>query len=369
MRKLLMVPLAVLCASQAPAQWADEIVLINRPQTDDVYAAGRDIEIAADVEQDVTTAGQRVSVSGRVGGDLIAAGEIVIVRGEIADDIRAAGRSVAVYGKVGDHIVAAGKTVAIERGAEVGGRASLAGETVRVDGRIGRDLKAAGRNVSLSGVVDGDADIAGRNINIEPGAVVHGDLVLRSETKPEISAEARIIGQVIQKPLPDRSAEPQGFLIGLLFALGPVIAAVLIYLLFPGACVATALTAQAAPWKSLALGFAVLVLTPLAVVLLFATVFGYLLALMLLALYLFTVALGLLAGFFLLGDLGLRLLDKRDHAFTGLRVLSIIAAVAVLAVIQFVPLLGGLIGFLVWLIGLGAVVLGTYRSRRPAPAA
>jgi cytoskeletal protein CcmA (bactofilin family) len=111
MRHVLMVLLAALCVSQVRAQWAGELVEIDEPQAEDVYAAGRDVKVVADVEQDVTSAGQRVSISGRVGGDVIAAGETVIVRGQVLDDVRAAGRRVSVYGKVVDHVVVAGQSV------------------------------------------------------------------------------------------------------------------------------------------------------------------------------------------------------------------------------------------------------------------
>jgi cytoskeletal protein CcmA (bactofilin family) len=318
--------------------------------------------IVADVEQDVTAAGRSVSISGRVGGDVIAAGETVIVNGEVADDVRAAGRIVMVSGRVGDHMVAAGQRVSVEPGAEVGGRAWLSGGTVSIEGRINRDLKAAARKVKLSGQVGGDVDILAEEIEIEAGAVVQGDLVWRGETQPEISAEAHINGQVIQKPLPEHVPEQQDFPGGVLFSLGLVVGGVATYLLLPRASVSMALAAQASPWKSLGLGLTVFLVAPMAVGLLLATVVGYLLALMLLALYLFMLALGALAGLFSLGDLGLRLLGKRDDASKGLRVLSIVTAVVMLAVMQMVPVLGGLIGFLVWLVGLGAVQLSLYRA-------
>ena len=362
MRYLLMVLLSLFYISPGQAQWADEFVRIDKPQTDDVYAAGRDLEVTADAEQDLTIAGQRVFVSGRVGGDVIAAGEVVIVRGEVADDIRAAGRIVMVTGKVGDHIVAAGQEVSIDDGAEVNGSAWLAGDTVRIDGRIGGDLKAAGRKVILAGEVAGDVEIAAQEIAIEAGAVVHGDLVWRSSTELDLSAEARITGEVIQKPVPEQIFERPDDRSGILFDFGLIIAVVATYLLFPHACVATALAAQSSPWKSLGLGLLLLVVTPIAAVLLLATVVGAFLALMLLVLYLLTLMLGFIAGLFTLGDLGLRLLGKRDDASRIIRVLAIVAAVAALAIFQMVPVLGGVMGLLVWLIGLGAVTLSLYRS-------
>ncbi|MFC6671147.1 hypothetical protein [Marinobacterium aestuariivivens] len=252
--------------------------------------------------------------------------------------------------------------MSVEREAAVGGRAWLAGETVLVAGGIGGELRAAGREVILAGEVGGDANVIGEVIRIEAGAVVHGDLVWRSEMEPEISPEAKIAGQVIQKPFPEHGFEPPESPGGVLAVLGVVVAGVVTYLLFPRAWVATASAAQASPWTSLGLGLAVLVGTPIVVGLLFATVVGYLLAFMLLALYLVTLALGALAGFFSLGDLGLRLIGKQDDASRGLRVLSIIAAIAMIAIVQIIPILGALTGFLVWLIGLGAIPLSLYRA-------
>ncbi|MFC6671146.1 hypothetical protein [Marinobacterium aestuariivivens] len=83
MRHWLMTLLAALCLSPAQAQtpWTDEFVHIEEPQAEDVYVAGRDVEVVADLGQDLVAAGQRVSVSGRVGGDLIAAAETLILRG------------------------------------------------------------------------------------------------------------------------------------------------------------------------------------------------------------------------------------------------------------------------------------------------
>ena len=63
MRYLLFILLTILCVAQAQAQWAGELVQINEPQVNDVYAAGRDVEVVADVEQDIVAAGNWVSIS------------------------------------------------------------------------------------------------------------------------------------------------------------------------------------------------------------------------------------------------------------------------------------------------------------------
>lgn len=359
MRYLLLV-VTVLFASLA--QSASEFVHINEPQAEDVYAVGRDVEVTADTAQDVTLAGQRIAINGQVGGDVIAAGEAVMIRGEVADDVRAAGRIVTVTGKVGDHLVAAGQEVSIDQGAEVIGKAWLAGDTVRVDGRVGGNLQVAGRKVILAGEIAGNVEIAAQEIAIKPRAVVLGNLVWRSSNAPDLNAEARITGEVIQKPLPKQLVERPDSRAGILFDVGLIIAVGAAYLLFPRPCLATALAAQSSPWKSLALGLMLLVVTPIVVVLLLATVVGAFLALMLLALYLFILMLGYVAGLFTLGDFGLRLIGKRDDASRTLRLLAVVAAVVALALLQMVPILGGLAGMLVWLIGLGAVVLMLCRA-------
>ena len=140
-----------------------------------------------------------------------------------------------------------------------------------------------------------------------------------------------------------------------------MVAGLVYFLVFPGFSVAAARTIGSDPWRSLALGLALLVTVPFVIILLLFTVVGHLVALVLLAAYLVFLLAGFLSGVFYVADRGLHMIGKREAISRGLRSASIIVAIIVLGILQLIPLLGGLISFLLLLFGLGALNLKSWR--------
>jgi cytoskeletal protein CcmA (bactofilin family) len=351
--------IALSAGAQLVAQEAGDVVVIRGSMDDDVYVAGRSVDVAAEVQGDVTAAGQSVSIDQRVTGDVLAAGETVTILARVQDDVRAAGRNVTIAGPVAGHVVAAGETVSIAPSATVGGWAWLAGAEVKVAGTVGGELKAAGQTVIISGQIGGDAELMAKTIRILGRARIKGDLIYRSDREPQISEGAVISGDIIAKPVLHR--EPEGRAGGLV-ALGALaLAAGVYYLLFPVFSVAGAAGLWRTPFTALGVGLAFLFTTPFVVLLLFATLIGGLVALPLLAYYLVSLLGGLLTGVITVGDAGLRLIGKADPGARGLRVLSIVLALVALVLIQIIPVVGGLALLLLFLLGLGALQLQAWR--------
>jgi len=147
-----------------------------------------------------------------------------------------------------------------------------------------------------------------------------------------------------------------------LFLLGLMVAGIVLFLLLPNFTVSAARTIRSDPWKSLGLGFALLVATPVAGVLLMITILGVPLALTLFALYFVSLLLGFLTAAFFVGDIGVRLLRRGQELSKGWRILSLLAALIGLALLQWIPIVGGVILFLILLFGLGAWGLHMYRT-------
>jgi cytoskeletal protein CcmA (bactofilin family) len=358
--------LAAVAAGLGWAQQADETVILAAPAAVDQYLAGRDVQVLAEVRGDLVAAGQTVTLSGAVTGDLIAAGETLIVAGPVGDDVRAAGRQVRIGAAVGDHLVAAGQSVALEPGARVGAWAWLAGERIDLHGRVGGEVRAAGARINVTGRIDGDLRALGGRIRILPTAVIGGDLVWSADHPPEIAEGAVIEGEVTEVPLPEK--KPAGVLIAvgvggvIVFLLSLWLTALVLYLLYPGIARRAAGTIGARPWACLGLGLAVVAAGPLAIGLLFATLVGSLLALLLLGAYLLVLVLGGLAGVFAVSEGGLRLLGRAERAGTGARSLALAGALLALLLVQAVPVLGQLAALLTLLLGVGALKLLAYRA-------
>lgn len=355
--------MGILLAAAVWAQQAGESVIIRKPVDHDLYAAGRVVVVAAPVAGDIAAAGQSVTVEQAVEGDAMVAGETVLIQGSVQDDVRAAGRRVQVAANIGDHIVAAGENVDIEPAVQIGGFAWLAGATVRLKGRVGRALKAVGQRVIINGSVGGDADISADLIEIRPGAEIQGDLIWRSENPPEISGEARIGGRLIERP-PPAPVRPEVPLaaFGIFYIVSLMTAGIVLYLLVPRFSDRALAVMRGNPVQSLGRGFLGLAAPPFAIGILFITTVGFLLALILLALYLAALPVAWLLGSLFVGDWALEKFSRREHASRGRRLLALVSAIVLLCLLQLIPVLGLLIGLAVTMLGLGALLTAFYRG-------
>jgi hypothetical protein len=91
------------------------------------------------------------------------------------------------------------------------------------------------------------------------------------------------------------------------------------------------------------------------------TVIGWLPAVVIGALYLILLLAGLLTGAFYIGDVGFGL-ARRGSVSHARRLGSFVAALLVILLLALVPLLGGLLLFVLLMLGMGALNLGMYRT-------
>ena len=362
---LLILSLLCLPVGAVAQEAADNIVKQGRI-TEDLYLAGGTIDMLADVDGDVIAAGGQINIDQSVSGDILVAGGNVAIRARVGDDVRAMGGNITVSGAVGDEAVIAGGNVLISPTATIGGRALLGGGNVRVEGKVGKGVKAAGNRVVIDGDVTGDVELFAETVEVGPRTTIRGSLIYHSREEAKIASEAKITGAVTHErfDVEDKMHERSRIfrpVAKLALYITLMVTGIVLYLLFPVTSVGAARTANNSPWKSLGLGFGILAATPLIVILLFVSFVGVWLALLMLALYLMSLLLGFLTGIVNVGEWGLRFIDRAQTATKGWRVLSIIAALLALWLVRFVPILGGLVVFAVFILGLGALTLYLWR--------
>jgi cytoskeletal protein CcmA (bactofilin family) len=342
------------------AQEAGEEVRLQGVITEDVYAAGGVVDVLATVEGDVVVAGGRVVIGETVSGDVMAAGGSVEVHAAVADDVRLAGGDVRLRGTVADDVMAAGGNVSLLPDSRVGGRAWLSGGRIKVAGFIARELKAAGGEILVSGRVDGNVDIKGRKIRILDGAVIDGDLSYASPHEAEIAEGAEIRGSIHYEP----AERPMGTIIagaiGVVFLvlLSLILTGILWYLLLPRFIGRAVDDIRGEPWKCLGLGLALFAATPLVISVLFATLVGWLPALVLGALYLLLLLSGFLISIFFVGK---RIRGQREMSRAG-HLGSFALAGFLIVLLGLVPVLGTLLLFVLMLLGVGSMTLGLHRT-------
>lgn len=318
---------------------------------DDYYAAGETVNLDAQIEGDATVAGGDVLIGREIQGDLLAAGGTLKIRGSIGDDIRSAGGTVDVDAVIGDDLIASGGKVHVSADSLINGNAWLAGGDVQMAGTVKRDLIIGAGSILISGTVNGDVDLSGGDIKILEGARIEGNLHYNSPHPATIHSAAIIDGNVTHSQVDwdDQSGAPGG----LFFVITLTVAGIVLFLVFPGFTVSAAARAGSEPWKSLGIGLLLLLVTPLVTIILMGIVLGVWVGLALMLLYFVALLTGFLIACFAVGDWGARLVNTVLSS-KGRRILSLIIAIVVIGLLKLLPVIGGLLLFILLLLGMGA---------------
>lgn len=270
----------------------------------------------------------------------------------------------------GDRVVITGP-VSIARG-QTAENVVVVDGPVSVAGRVRGDVVVVSGSLRISGRVDGDVVTFADRATLAPGARVGGDLKYGDE-RPRVARGATVEGDV-DKMNVDEIADPVGFIgaaaLWIAVSASALILGLLLLWLAPRALDAAfnAATTSLGPtigW-GLFLFFGLPILAVIALVTLVGIPLGVALLLALLPLY----AIGYTTSAWILGR---RLLRPPRG-----RVLAFLVGLAILRLLALIPILGGLVWFAATVVGLGALLVATWRARRgyhphdphvsPAPA-
>ena len=133
--------------------------------------------------------------------------------------------------------------------------------------------------------------------------------------------------------------------------------------LFPGFFQSTS-RAVGAGWRTFGLGFAALVVTPVAIILVALTLIGLPLALISLGLYF----IGLYLSLVFVGAFLGWLFFKPDQPRGGRTLWAYFVGLLVLVILVSLPVIGAVLKLLACCLGLGALILQLFRTWRPATA-
>ena len=317
-----------------------------------VQGVGGTITVAAGETVDgVQAVGGTVVIAGTVTGDVQVAAGTLVITGTVAGDVSGAAGSVDIQGRVGGDV-------------ELGAGSFTLGEDAVVEGR----LQAGAGSARLAGTVRGDAAVGAGSLVLEPTATFEGDLRYDGELTDR---GATVGGSLIHDPslgdgdrrfldgVGDVVFGVYGFLVS--FVLGAVL-----LLAFPAGTDRVRDRVREDPLMSGLYGLVALVGVPVLLVFVALTIIGIPLAIVgalvfALAAWVASVLGRYAVGSWLLGYVGTE--NRWAALFVGL---------LAVALVGLVPVLGGLVEFVVLLLGLGAlgaVSLAAFRGRRAARAA
>ena len=321
------------------------VLVVSLPVLSGVAAAeertGGTVVVAAGetVSEDLQAVGGTVVVRGTVDGDLQAfAGTVVLAEsGTVTGDVQGAAGSITIAGTVGEDLEIAGGSLDITETATVGG-----------------DVETGAGSFTLDGRVDGTVQVGAGSILLGSSASVGGDFVYDGDL--EQAEGATVDGEVREDPSLG-GAEFGGLptVAGWLFtayslALTFVFGAILL-LLLPGVAATAALDSRERPARTAGAGLLALVGGPALFGVLLITIVGIPLAFLWLFVYALLLIVGFVFGEYAVGAWLLSLADYEN------RWLALLVGVLAVFAVGRVPFLGGLVEFVVLLLGLGALAV------------
>jgi hypothetical protein len=336
------------------------------------FAAGDRVIINGTVNGDAYIAGGSVEVNGTINGDLLAAGGNVRVGGKITDDARVTGGTVEISGEVGKNVTAAGGTVSVSKSGVVGGGVLAAGGTVEVSGAIQKDAVLAGGTAEITGTVGGNARIAGDHIGVYRGAMIAGSLSVTSESKEKAHIDdGTVIGPVTFEGHKAHQGptilgfQPFRFWLKVIWIGGLLLTGLVFFLLSRKKFAEYAMIVKRQAGMGVLWGLVGVIAIPVVCIILFVTVIGLPLGLILLALYLILLYLAQLSLGLLAGDL----IFKTEQKNGWIIFWAFVVGMVLFQILSFVPILGVLLEIAALLLGVGALILMIRKAFAPGQAA
>jgi cytoskeletal protein CcmA (bactofilin family) len=345
----------------------DGFVIVPEGETidDTLLIAGEAATIEGDVKGDVIAAGERIRVKGAVGGSLICFAKELEVDGEINGDVYSMTEFVYLNGAVRRNVHIMAQRVGLRRESDVARDVFIFAEGTELKGRIGGDARAFGRWIEIAGHVGRNLRFKGERLLVATTGYVGGDATADVKDKSAVTiptgdktAELGVHGNVkINEHRPvttGRFTRPRFYVWQLVRLAAACLTGIVLFWLAPG-LFAFKPQSGASLLRSGGVGFAALVTVPIAALLAGTTLIGLPLALLALMGWL---AAMYIASVFMAALIGRSLLRSGDGNGRSY-LLALCLGLLILRIVVNLPWIGGIVGFVVLVVGMGMAISQT----------
>jgi cytoskeletal protein CcmA (bactofilin family) len=329
---------------------------------DNLYVAGADANVSGTVMGDLFVVGGNVSVFGPVEGDLMSAGGTLNISGKVTGDERLVGGNIMISNSVGGDLLVGGGQVNVLSNSIIGKDVEIAGGTVNYSGENNGNLGIAGRNVYINGKINGDVSVKAESVKLGPNAVITGNFDYSSLNEAVLEQGAKINGTVnfTKTTMPDnkKMADKGSFwgFISFVFTMKLIaitfVALIFVYL-FKNQTKAIIEESVSNFWRKTGKGFILLVVIPFAIIISFITVIGTPLGVIAGLLYAVLLIISSILGNLLFAQLCMKYVFKKKEY--ELNWWIVILAVLVFGLISFIPFIGWLFKFIIFLAAFGSL--------------
>ncbi|WP_028979174.1 polymer-forming cytoskeletal protein [Sporocytophaga myxococcoides] len=355
-----------------------DVVIIDTSTSRDQYVSSKKLVSKAVISGDLYAAAQSISIEDTIKGDLVTAAETIDVKSVLNDDFRAAARNININSIIKGDVILFANEVYISKGSIIHGDLTVYAGSIFCEGVIKGNLIIKGGTISLGGNIDGNTRIEGGKLRIN--AVLNG--------RAEIAAQNFTVGsnaffkdnvrywkeggplKVSPKVHSGRfdydnslAAHNQkndtSFQSGFIFLIWHIFFAILMFIIltyiWPASFQSTGVYLAKTPIKSLGYGLIYFILFPFAIFLLFISIIGIPIAVLLFFIYLFSISCGLVVTSLAIANMGNYKLQK--HWSKWMLLLTAIIILILLHVILLIPFIGFLIIALLTCAAYGGLLL------------
>lgn len=330
----------------------------------DLFVTGEHVRIEGEVDGDVYAFASQLDVSGHINGDLIGFVQTERISGVVDGNLRTASNNVTITGSIERSVLTWNQTFNLDSSGKIGRSLTAGGQTLTVDGKVGRDFLCFSESTIISGLIGGSVRGRGKDLSILSGAEIDGKTVFEGQKEPSVSADAKLASPPEFTKIQHKTRERGG-----VYYVWRVIwtgAFVLFGLVLAGLMPKFAMeTVDSAGHLGASFGLGVLVFFGVFIASIIAciTIVGMFVGLSSLMLWLVMLfAAGIAVG----GIVGQWIMGRSEEFWPFF--LRIVVGVAAVRVITSLPFIGGWAGFIVALWGMGAISLALYRRLQPSLA-
>jgi cytoskeletal protein CcmA (bactofilin family) len=318
---------------------------------------GEFLHIDGVIRGDVFALVEQMTVRGKIEGNLFAVARDLELSGEVDGSVHAGGENLNIDAQIGGNLYTLSDVLTLAPEARVGLDAFHLGERIRIEGEVRRDLITGGEHMEIRGSVGRDFETWARRAKILSTAKIAGNVVAHVHDESDIEiAEAALVGgetsiESLDSVRHGRLARytHAAFYLWLLIRLCAAFAlGLLLYALLPG-IFSGRISSGNEFFRSLGVGFVVLLVAPIALLIAALTLVGLPIALIGGAVYLTALY---LTGIVVAALIGVSLVHPKSEGLRDFGV-ALLVGVLILTVAMHIPVVGVILRIVVALVGLG----------------
>jgi cytoskeletal protein CcmA (bactofilin family) len=332
----------------------------------DLFFFGSQLRIDGTVDGDVYAFAQQVDISGHVTGDVINCSRSSHITGQVDGNVRSLNNNLTVSGTVEKNVTAMNEDTRIDSTAKIGHSLIAMDQILTLDGKVGRDAYVMFNEGSISGTIGGNLKAKGASLSLGSNAQIDGQASFEGEKPADVASGAKLaspLAFIQAKHEKERTERGVSYYIWQIIWSGArILFGLVLICLMPRFAKETI---ESAERYGAAIGLGVLVLPGVVIASFFAciTIVGLLVGVSTFFMWMVS----LFASYVVVGSVvGRWILGKASELWPTVGRMALGVIIVMIAV--SLPHVGFWIRLGVWIWGMGAIGLATYRRVQPVIA-